>query len=141
MEALQRGCRQAEGSRGKFAVRQGFNSACINWRPTLTLASYQADIQRTAREDLSKIDRQTEAAIGAASEAGEIADLIKKHRYQGHDLDTRKILEESGDALYYIARGLQEIGCSLELAMCINVLKRKEIYPNGFDPERSKGRA
>lgn len=134
------GCRQAEGRRGPFSLRHKFNDACQNWRPVVTLASYQEDIGRTVLGGLGAADRITEAAIGAASEAGEVAGLIKKWRYQGHELDRRKIIEESGDTLYYLARGLQEIGSSLEDAMCINVLKRKEIYPNGFDPERSKGR-
>lgn len=104
------------------------------------LAQYEADVMRTARKDLSPVDLVTEAAIGAASEAGEIAGLIKKHRYQGHELSREKLLEESGDALYYITLGLKMQGFTLAEAMSYNIAKRKLYYPNGFDPDVSRGR-
>lgn len=135
------GCRQCDSNRGAFTGRHYYNKACCNWRPQVTLRSYQEDVMRTARQEGNPASRLLEAVVGATSEAGEMASLVKKWQFQGHDFDARKFIEESGDALFYIATGLRQVGSSLETAMQVNVLKRREIYPQGFDPERSKGRS
>ena len=35
--------------------------------------------------------------LGLCGEAGECADLVKKHKFQGHDLDTDHLAKELGD--------------------------------------------
>ena len=110
------------------------------WEQKTLLTEYQKDVLRTKNNELSHIDQLTNAAIGAAGESGELSELVKKHRYQGHDFNREKYIDETGDALFYLTLGLLEIGSSLEEAICCNVKKRENIYPDGFDAERSRGR-
>ena len=115
--------------------RRNDDRATIN-----VLRRYEADVMRTARQDLSQIDQLTNAAIGAAGEAGELAELVKKHRYQGHSLEREKWLEESGDTLFFITLGLLEMGCTLEECIENNTRKRYKRYPSGFEIDRSINR-
>lgn len=80
------------------------------------------------------------AALGLAGEAGEVANEVKKNRYQGHRLDDKKIIEELGDVLFYVAVAAMEIGVSLEEVAAANINKLKGRYPDGFDPIRSQKR-
>lgn len=94
---------------------------------------FQHDCMRTARA------RDTEylivnGALGLSGESGEVADAIKKWKYQGHELDYRGLALELGDILWYIATLANGIGYDLEHIMEMNVAKRKRRYPNGFDP-------
>jgi NTP pyrophosphatase (non-canonical NTP hydrolase) len=85
-------------------------------------------------------DQLANAALGLAGESGEAADLIKKHLFHGHALDTAKIRSELGDVLYYVAILANGVGLTLEEITEANSAKLKERYPEGFDPERSKNR-
>ena len=44
--------------------------------------------------------------LGMIGELGEISDLIKKHRFQGHVLDKEKLKEEIGDFMWYYVKWL-----------------------------------
>lgn len=121
--------------------RGGNGPGCNCWLAAVSLEGYEADVMRTARTDLTSDELLDEAALGVASEAGEVAGLLRKALYQGHEFSRDKFIEESGDLLYYLTRGLKEVGSSLGECMKKNVEKRQAIYPNGFDPERSKARA
>ena len=81
------------------------------------------------------------AAIGLSEEAGEAAGLVKKWAFQGHCLDKDKVIEEVGDDLFYAVVLLLSVGSTLEEAICRNMEKRRNRYPDGFDPERSRNRA
>lgn len=41
--------------------------------------------------------------FGLVGEIGEVADLLKKHFFQGHDLNLEKLKDECGDVLWYTA--------------------------------------
>ena len=41
--------------------------------------------------------------LGLCGEAGEVADIVKKATFQGHELDTKHIAEELGDCAWYLA--------------------------------------
>lgn len=64
--------------------------------------------------------------------AGEVADLIKKYLYQGHDLPCEKVVEELGDLMWYIALTADLIGRSMEDIMQANIDKLWYRYPEGF---------
>ena len=70
-------------------------------------------------------------------EAGECADLLKKHRHQKHDFDREKLLEETGDVLWYVAETAAGLGATLEEVAQRNIDKLRGRYPDGFDPQRS----
>ena len=42
-------------------------------------------------------------ALGLCGESGEVADIIKKATFQGHQLDKEHIAEELGDVAWYLA--------------------------------------
>ena len=82
-----------------------------------TFKEYQREAARTAGSDLSPENRKMGlscAGIGVAGEAGEVADVIKKHLHHGAALDETKLRKELGD----IAAG--------------NVEKLRARYPEGF---------
>jgi NTP pyrophosphatase (non-canonical NTP hydrolase) len=49
------------------------------------------------------LDLLVNGALGLCGEAGEVVDLIKKHCFQGHELDVNKLIIELGDVCWYIA--------------------------------------
>ena len=60
--------------------------------------------------------------------------------FQGHNLETQKIVDELSDVLWYVALTAQGIGCDLDSIMEHNINKLKKRYPNGFEAERSINR-
>lgn len=79
-------------------------------------------------------------ALGLTGEAGEVADIIKKHIFHGHDLDTDALIKEIGDVCWYIALLCTAIGESMESVMKKNIEKLKTRYPEGFSSEASINR-
>lgn len=94
---------------------------------------YQKACMRTARSQDSDYLIMN-GALGLGGEAGEVLDLIKKWRYQDHEMDFRKIAEELGDLLWYVSTMANGIGYDLETIMDMNVAKLERRYPKGFDP-------
>ena len=68
---------------------------------------------------------------------GEAIDILKKHLFQGHELDTEHMAKELGDVAWYLAVSANAIGYDLETIMQMNVDKLKARYPDGFDAEHS----
>lgn len=104
------------------------------------LDAYQVDATRTAN-GLTFDDALVMAGLGAAGEAGEVADLVKKYRFHGHELDRDAIVEELGDVLWYVAIVADILGVKLSDVADRNVAKLRARYPEGFDEERSRNRA
>ena len=101
---------------------------------------YQKLALRTAPEGLSNKELLTNGALGLAGEGGEVADAVKKYRYQGHDLDCHHVAKELGDICWYIAIASHAIGYDLDTIFQMNVDKLKARYPDGFDADRSVNR-
>ena len=80
------------------------------------------------------------AVYGLNGESGEVIDLLKKHEFQGHDLDRDKLIDEAGDVAWYLALLASALGVSLEEIMQKNVDKLKKRYPDGFDKDKSINR-
>ena len=78
--------------------------------------------------------------MGLNGEAGECIDLVKKHLFQGHELDKEKLAKELGDVAWYLAIASYAIGYNLDDVLKMNIQKLKERYPDGFDAERSNNR-
>lgn len=68
---------------------------------------------------------------------GECIDIVKKHLFQGHELDINKLVDELGDVLWYAAVTAAGIGVTLEDVMQHNIDKLRKRYPDGFNAERS----
>ena len=100
----------------------------------MTIEQYQKAAARTAA---GKCRDLANAGLGLTGEAGEVADIIKKHLYQGHDLPRDKIVEELGDLMWYVSLTTSLIGVDLKAVMQANIEKLWRRYPNGFRPEDS----
>ena len=80
------------------------------------------------------------ALMGLCGESGEAIDLLKKHRFQGHPLDTEKLKKELGDVAWYLAEAAQGLNVPLSEILQGNLNKLHGRYPNGFSSERSMHR-
>ena len=108
----------------------------------MTLNEYQRLAQRTSNEEhdefatiyLKKIDN---GILGLCGETGECADIWKKARHQGHQLDREKLIKEAGDVLWYVAELAAGLGVTLEEIASLNIEKLRSRYPDGFAAERS----
>ena len=60
----------------------------------MTPNEYQALAMRTANPECLEDKKKglSDVGLGLAGEAGECADLIKKHLHQGHELDVQKLM-------------------------------------------------
>ena len=107
----------------------------------MTPNEYQKEAMRTASGmDYSAMEPLVNAALGIAGEGGEVADLIKKHIFQGHSLDRNHLAKELGDVLWYIALAAECIGYPMEQIMKMNIEKLYKRYPDGFYSEKSRNR-
>ena len=108
----------------------------------MTINEYQTAALRTAQTDkLTANELLLNAALGLCGESGEVADIVKKFRFQGHDLDFDHIAKELGDISWYLAVGAYAIGFDLESIFRMNKEKLEARYPDGFSVDRSLHRA
>ncbi len=108
---------------------------------TLTPNEYQKLAMRTASGmNHNKNDMLMNAALGICGEGGEVADMVKKATFQGHELDKEHLAKELGDVAWYIAVGAYAIGYDFETILQMNIDKLKARYPDGFESARSRNR-
>lgn len=105
--------------------------------PNFALDAYQARAMRTHAPGPAQLACY---ALGVAGEAGEVADMVKKHLGHGHELDRDKLIKELGDVLWYVAGLAHLLDVPLSHVAFQNVLKLEKRYPNGFSHEASKAR-
>jgi NTP pyrophosphatase (non-canonical NTP hydrolase) len=106
----------------------------------MTLDDYQALAARTIG-NRTPADQLSNMALGLAGEAGETADMLKKHLFHGKPLDVDELVKELGDVLWYVAGMATAIGASLDDVAQRNVDKLRKRYPDGFSTEASAKRA
>jgi NTP pyrophosphatase (non-canonical NTP hydrolase) len=100
--------------------------------PVTTLNGYQALAAQWAKPTDDRREELAKDALGVAGEAGEVADLLKKHLFHGIDLDVSKLRSELGDVLWYVAALARHAGLSLEDVATSNLDKLQARYPDGF---------
>lgn len=103
----------------------------------MTGNEYRTLAMRTANSSSRTLSN---VGLGLAGEAGEVADMIKKHLHQGHDLDKEALCKELGDVLWYVALGCTVLGLDMDAVMETNIEKLKKRYPKGFEVEKSRNR-
>lgn len=104
----------------------------------ITADDYQRAALRTAQTDtMSNEELLLNGVMGLCGEAGEVIDLVKKARFQGHDLDKEDVKYELGDCAWYLAVAAHALGFSLSDVMDTNIKKLKGRYPDKFSKERS----
>lgn len=107
----------------------------------LTFNQYQKHALRTANTDILDKDKLlVNGAMGLNGESGEVIDIVKKHLFQGHDLDRDKLINELGDVAWYLAVSAHALGVTLEYICQKNVEKLLKRYPEGFSADASINR-
>ena len=101
---------------------------------------YVAEVLRTCAASGSD-ERAVLGAMGLAGEAGEVVDLLKKWRFQGHAVAMNTLQDELGDVLWYLVLLCDTFGFTLTDVMERNVAKMRRRYPDGFEVERSLSRS
>ena len=90
--------------------------------------------------DMHNTDRLINGLMGLNGEAGEAIDILKKHLFQGHELDREHLAKELGDVAWYLAISADALGYTLEQILQINIDKLRARYPDGFEADRSLNR-
>ena len=98
---------------------------------------YQKSAMRFLNPELDKDRVLCNAVMGLCGESGEVIDLVKKHFFQGHELDRDKMAEELGDVAWYLAETCEVLGLNLSDVLAGNIAKLAKRYPDGFSSERS----
>ncbi len=106
----------------------------------ISFNEYQKQAFDLISEDGRK-DMILNGVLGLTGEAGECADIVKKNRFQGHELDKDHLKDELGDVLWYIAETASGLGITLEEVAQYNLDKlHKRFHGNHFNKEDSINR-
>ena len=112
----------------------------ITSNAAMNLADYQKLAARTMGPRTHE-QQLANAALGLAGEAGEVADMMKKHLFHQHPLDREAMVKELGDCLWYVAALATVLEVDLDEVGTRNIEKLRKRYPEGFSVERSINRA
>lgn len=85
-------------------------------------------------------ERLIHASFGMQTETAEFTDALKKSLFYGKELDVVNLQEELGDALWYIAIAMDELGTDFETEMRRVINKLKVRYPEKFTNEAAENR-
>lgn len=107
----------------------------------LTADAYQKEALRTV-PGMSKprCSLLLNGLMGLNGEAGECIDILKKHYFQGHELDKEHLAKELGDVAWYLAVSANALGYNLSTILQMNIDKLRARYPDGFDSDHSLNR-
>ena len=98
---------------------------------------YQKEAFDLISEDGRK-DMVLNGVLGLAGESGECCDIVKKNRFQGHELNKEHLIEELGDVMWYIEETASGLGVTLEEVAQYNLDKlHKRYHGNHFNKEDS----
>ena len=103
----------------------------------MTVNEYQKLAMTTLNRELSQKDILINAVMGLCGESGEAIDIVKKHLFQGHDLEKEKLAKELGDIAWYLAEAATALDIDLDDIFAANIEKLRKRYPEGFDTDRS----
>lgn len=96
----------------------------------MTLDDYNVLAVRTLN-DLGRFKNNlVHMALGITGEAGEVADVIKKHYAYGKALDVQHLVEEVGDIMFYLNGLLAEVDVEWSEVLDLNIKKLEARYPD-----------
>lgn len=101
---------------------------------------YQELAMRTLNPEIDKKELILNASMGLCGESGEVIDLVKKHLFQGHDLDEDVLIKELGDVAWYLAEAATALNVNLSEILEKNIKKLENRFPDGFNSNRSINR-
>ena len=103
----------------------------------MTVNEYQKQAMALLNPAITEKDILINAVMGLCGESGEAVDIVKKHLFQGHDLDKEKLAKELGDIAWYLAEAATGLGMDLDDIFAGNIEKLHKRYPGGFTTQRS----
>ena len=103
----------------------------------MTVNEYQKQAMALLNPELTQKDILVNSVMGLCGESGEAVDIVKKHLFQGHDLNQEALKKELGDIAWYLAETAYALGIPLEDVLRGNIEKLAKRYPEGFASERS----
>lgn len=106
----------------------------------MEINEYQKLAMRTLNPEIDKKELILNASMGLCGESGEVIDLVKKHLFQGHDLDDERLIEELGDVAWYLAEAATALNVNLSEILEKNIKKLENRFPDGFNSNRSINR-
>ncbi|MBQ8201112.1 MAG: nucleoside triphosphate pyrophosphohydrolase family protein [Clostridia bacterium] len=106
----------------------------------MNVNEYQKEAMTLLNPSLTEKDVLMNALMGLCGESGEAIDIMKKHLYQGHELDRVKLIKELGDIAWYLAEAATGLHIDLSDILQGNLDKLHKRYPKGFDTQRSQQR-
>jgi len=75
--------------------------------------------------------------IGLTGEVGELASAVEKYAWYQRNLDRVNVIEELGDALWYIAEICDALNIRMGDVMDLNIQKLKKRYPEKYSNAHS----
>ena len=96
----------------------------------MTLDQYSPLAIRTLNDLESREANLAHMALGITGEAGEVADIIKKHYAYDKPLDTLHLVEEIGDIMFYLNGLLAELDVEWSEVLGVNIKKLETRYPD-----------
>jgi len=99
----------------------------------MNLLDYQNYVEKLASQQSTSTekDRLLLSVLGLNGEAGECADLVKKHIYHGKPLDKNSLILEAGDVMWYMAFLCNTLGVTIQEVVDKNVEKLQDRYKTG----------
>lgn len=76
--------------------------------------------------------RLNHAALGLAGEAGELCGAVERWLHYGKEFDKANVVEEIGDALWYLALACNALAINMETVMQTNIEKLRKRYPEKY---------
>lgn len=96
------------------------------------MSEYQTQALQTLQTGQSPYENAQHAGFGLMTEVGEILDTYKRHQFYKTPLNTKNLIEESGDVLWYIALGYHSLGLSMPTVPA-EVKVIKDLLPTSLD--------
>ena len=106
----------------------------------MNVNEYQKEAMTLLNPAIPQKDVLLNALMGLCGESGEAIDLMKKHLFQGHELDREKMVKELGDVAWYLAEAATGLGVDLSDVLQRNLDKLHARYPKGFNTLNSQNR-
>ena len=109
----------------------------------MNFSEYENEARKTIPVELSTSELIDDAVYGLCGELGELVDILKKTKFQGHPwTDETRIhaISELGDIMWYLSAMATGLGVSLEEVVQLNIEKLRQRYGEHFDTDKSQHR-
>lgn len=74
----------------------------------------------------------TNCALGLASEAGQVLEVIRKYTFENHQMDQEELIKEMGDVLWYLSQIAEWANIPFEEVAKQNIDMLQKRYPERY---------